>query len=198
MSTDKKLKKLNYFECFLLRAVHYLTKHDDLKKTKNFIVVNVFIDLLNRFIEFYKYLNKLEEVFKLIKDNNEDILPGKLDEIVSIIIQKFLLQFKLFEEKELIFDEICNCLTQNNIKLTYFMMGVDCDKTNYTYMLKKFKDIPVFNSYSEYKYILKEASILYVFYINSLYVFGQNDYDYLSATKKLILINFVKLINNLR
>ncbi|ORD99158.1 hypothetical protein A0H76_1305 [Hepatospora eriocheir] len=197
MTTDDNYE-LNYFECFLLRAVHCLTKHDDLEKTKNFKVANVFIDLLNRFIEFYEYLNKLKEVFELINNNDENILPTKLDEIVSIINQKFLLQLESFKEKELIFNKICSCLTHNKIKLTYFMMGVDCIKTNYTYMLEKFKDIPVFNSYSEYKNILKEVSILYVFYINSLYVFGKFDYYYLSDTKKEILSDFVYLIYNLQ
>ncbi|ORD96219.1 hypothetical protein HERIO_1829 [Hepatospora eriocheir] len=93
--------KLNYFECFLLRFVHILTYqyYKDYKK-ENIEVVNVLIDLLNKYIKFYFYFLKLKEMVIMINNDDLDNLQNTKEEFIDFINENFLCHINSFTKEE--------------------------------------------------------------------------------------------------
>ncbi|ORD99190.1 hypothetical protein A0H76_1255 [Hepatospora eriocheir] len=93
--------KLNYFECFLLRFVHILTCQDykDYKR-ENIEIINLLIDLLNKYIKFYFYFFKLKDVVIMINNDDIDNLQNTKKEFIDFINENFLSRINSFTKKE--------------------------------------------------------------------------------------------------
>ncbi|ORD99343.1 hypothetical protein A0H76_1003 [Hepatospora eriocheir] len=93
--------KLNFFECFLLRFVHILSykKYIDFKDI-NTKIINILIDLLNKYIKFYSYFLKLKEVVNMINNDDIDNLQTTKKEFIDLINQNFLSRINSLTKKE--------------------------------------------------------------------------------------------------
>ncbi|ORD98957.1 hypothetical protein A0H76_1649 [Hepatospora eriocheir] len=93
--------KLDFIECFLLKFVHILTfqsRNDCIDQ--NIEIINMLIDLINRYVMFYSYLLILKEVINMINNNDIDNLQKTKEELIYSINQNFLSYLSNLSDKE--------------------------------------------------------------------------------------------------
>ncbi|ORE00266.1 hypothetical protein A0H76_1797 [Hepatospora eriocheir] len=194
ITTQKHLNKFNYFECFLMRLIHVLTCKDF--KEENFMKINLFINLLNHYIKYNVYLNKLKEVLDLLRRNDDNLLEKKED-LIGAIDQTFINYINILSnrDKNRLFNNIF-------INIKHYDLNILNNKIDTLKFSLCFKEI--LNSIRTEQdkdklvlYLLK-LSIIYLDFINNLcrgVIEIKND-RFFSTEKNMIYIDFLYLISS--